>query len=203
MKIIETPAEKIFFTSDIHFGHRGILHFNKRPFKDEVEMDNTLIENWNNVVPKNGLVFVVGDIGETNNERIIEIFEQLNGSKILIRGNHDIIYREETLQKIFLEIYDLLDIKIYDQLGNKYQQIVLCHYPMFDWNNFHEGSWHLFGHLHTRQLMEFETLKTKLFAKQYDVGIDGNSFRPVSYYEIKNIIEKQLQNDNFKQSNYY
>lgn len=203
MKIIETPAEKIFFTSDMHFGHEKLLLFNNRPFKDAKEMDETFVYNWNNEVSKDGLVFVLGDIGETNDARIIEIFDQLQGTKILIRGNHDTIYKEETLKQIFSEIHSLHEIQIFDKQTSKYQEIVLCHYPMFDWNNFHEGSWHLFGHLHTRDLPEFKTLNARLFAQQYDVGVDNNNSTPLSYYQVKEIIERQIKDDSLKQSNYY
>ena len=202
-KKIDLPADKIYFTSDIHFGHKWLLDFNKRPFEDEKHMDEFLIQNWNNTVPCDGLVFVLGDIGITDDSYISDIFMQLNGQKILIRGNHDDIYSEETLESIFSEIYDLLEIQIYDTIEAKLQDIVLCHYPMFDWNNFFRGTWQLFGHIHTRNLAEFETVKNKLFPTQYDVGVDGNQFRPISFYEVKAIIEKQIQDTTFKQSNYY
>lgn len=203
MKIIEVSSDKIFFTSDTHFGHETLLHFNGRPYKDAEEMDAALIENWNAKVPVNGLVYVLGDIGETDDERIIEIFNQLNGSKVLIRGNHDVTYEKETLDRLFTEIYDLLEIEIFDPVESKLQKIILCHYPMFDWNNFHEGSWQLFGHIHTRGLSEFNTLKRRLFAQQYDVGVDGNQFSPISYNELREIIKKQITDNSFKQSNYY
>ena len=32
------------------------------------------------------------------------------------------------------------------------------------------------------------------FPTQYDVGVDNNNFRPISYYEVKNKIEEQLKN---------
>lgn len=203
MRTIDISANKIFFTSDIHFGHKWLLKFNKRPFEDEKAMDDVLIKNWNKVVPCDGLVFVLGDIGETSDERIVEIFNELTGTKILVRGNHDTIFKKESLQEIFLEIHDLLEIKVFDTSQSQFQEIVLFHYPMFDWNRFHEGSWQLFGHIHTRDMDEFKTLNARLFAQQYDVGVDGNNFRPVSYYQVKEIISKQMQDKSFKQSNYY
>ena len=200
--IIDLPSDKVFFTSDMHFGHRPLMKFNKRPFDDEQVMDQTLISNWNLKVPHDGLTFVLGDIGEVAEEYIAKIFKQLNGSKILIQGNHDCIYKQDTLDSIFEEVHLLLDITVSDSEESKGQKIVLCHYPLFDWDDFHEGSWHLFGHLHTRDIPEFEVLKGKLFPQQYDVGVDGNDFRPVSFREIKTIIAKQSTDSSFKQSNY-
>ena len=54
---------KYFFTSDTHFGHSNIIKFCNRPFKNAEEMDRVLIENWNNKVPEDGLVFHLGDFG--------------------------------------------------------------------------------------------------------------------------------------------
>lgn len=187
----------------MHFGQNGLLHFNQRPFPNAQEMDEVLIQNWNKVVPTDGLVFVLGDIGENTDDRIIHIFRTLNGQKILIKGNHDTYYKQEILQTIFTQIHNLHEIQIADPHTHQYQKIVLCHYPMFDWNNFFEGSWQLFGHLHTRNITEFKTLKTKLFAQQYDVGVDANNFTPLSYTQVKNIIHKQIEDKTFKQSNYY
>lgn len=203
MKKIDIPAEKVFFTSDMHFGHEGIIHFANRPYKTVEQMDETMIANWNEMVSSDSLVFVLGDIGFTGNDRIVEIFNQLKGIKILIKGNHDSNYKEDILNSIFEEIHDILYVRVTDDLISKFHYIVLCHYPMLDWQSSFRGSWQLFGHLHTRMLAEFDTFKTRLFSSQYDVGVDNNNFRPISFYEVKDIIEEQERSNNFKKSNYY
>ena len=53
--------QKVWFTSDLHLGHRNVIRFCDRPFKDEKEMGEKLIENWNNTVGENDIVFVLGD----------------------------------------------------------------------------------------------------------------------------------------------
>ena len=47
----------IFFTSDTHFGHEAIIKFCSRPFKDAHEMDEVMINNWNNKVGPDDLIF--------------------------------------------------------------------------------------------------------------------------------------------------
>ena len=79
----------------------------------------------------------------------------------------------------------------------------LCHYPMLDWQGSFKGSWQIFGHIQTRTLDEFDTLKTRLFASQYDVGVDNNNFRPISFHELKLLIQSQTENPIFKKTNYY
>jgi len=54
-------SSKIFFTSDTHFSHSNIIKFCDRPFSDVNEMNTALINNWNKVVPEDGIVFHLGD----------------------------------------------------------------------------------------------------------------------------------------------
>lgn len=203
MKTVETPAECVFFTSDLHFKHEWLMKFNQRPYATVKQMEESLIANWNSIVPPHGLTFVLGDIGFSGDDPIEEIFSRLNGEKILIMGNHDTHYDREVLKRIFSEIHELLYVQIFDPLTEKDFYIALSHYPMLDWKGSYRGAWQLFGHVHTRQLDAFETLKTHLFPSQYDVGVDNNNFRPVSFYEVKSILQRQKKDKRFKRSNYY
>ena len=54
-------GQKIWFTSDLHLGHRNVIRFCNRPFADEKGMGKSLIENWNNTVGDNDIVFALGD----------------------------------------------------------------------------------------------------------------------------------------------
>lgn len=80
---------KIFLIGDCHFGHRNIIKYCNRPFANVEEMTEGLIKNWNSVVGKNDIVYVVGDFALCGKQKIIEIGKQLNGRKRLILGNHD------------------------------------------------------------------------------------------------------------------
>lgn len=80
---------KIFLIGDTHFMHRNIIKYCNRPFANVEEMTETLIKNWNSVVGKNDIVYVVGDFALCGKQKIIEIGQRLNGRKRLILGNHD------------------------------------------------------------------------------------------------------------------
>ena len=100
---------KIFFTSDCHFNHANIIKYCNRPFYKESDlinghliftseeqkraragwMNQTIIENWNNLVSPDDLVFHVGDFSFGNSDTILELEKQLNGKIIHIEGNHD------------------------------------------------------------------------------------------------------------------
>lgn len=88
--------ENIFVISDLHFGHENIWKKFKmpdevtalRPFTSTVEMNETMIDNWNSVVGPKDLVLVLGDVAFSG---VVydEVMPQLAGDKYLIRGNHD------------------------------------------------------------------------------------------------------------------
>ena len=88
-----------FFTSDTHFFHDSLLGMNDfapRPFINVDEMNQTIINNWNNKVGENDIVYHLGDIAlyfvkpqRDAYQAILEILLQLHGHLILIKGNHD------------------------------------------------------------------------------------------------------------------
>lgn len=80
---------KILFCSDLHINHSAIIEYSKRPFKDVDEMNEALISNWNKEVSKDDIVFFLGDFAMGNRKLIPTILSRLNGTMILLQGNHD------------------------------------------------------------------------------------------------------------------
>lgn len=100
---------KDFFIADTHFGGEKIRRYENRPFESSAQMDERLIENWNAVVSPEDTVYVLGDFSDYGDSRKdAEILSKLQGSKILVMGNHD---RHRTPQEWreagFLECYSL------------------------------------------------------------------------------------------------
>ena len=83
-----SSGEELFFTSDTHFHHENIIKFCNRPFTDVQEMDNILVERWNEVVPVDATVFHLGDFAWGGYNVWKNVRERLNGEIILIKGNH-------------------------------------------------------------------------------------------------------------------
>ena len=189
MIIKEDQLEKLFFTSDQHFFHQNIIKFTNRPYANVSEMNWDLIEKYNNVVPEDGIVFLLGDISFTGNiQKINHIIHSLNGTKYLILGNHDYqnkINRRAILSS-FEDSFDLVEIMVEDPEMKSPQKIVMCHYPICFWNGQDRGSWHLYGHIHggPRTSSRDRLIEDKSLLR-YDVGVDNNNYAPISYNELK------------------
>ena len=79
-----------FFTADTHLGHTNIIKYCNRPFKSTSEMDATIINNINEVVKSDDILYHLGDFSLGNPGYIINYLERINCKKIrLILGNHD------------------------------------------------------------------------------------------------------------------
>jgi len=83
----------IYIIADTHFNHQNIIWFAHRPFKDVEDMNKTMIKNWNDTVNDDDLIIHLGDFVYGGIKKIKEIKNQLNGIMMLIKGNHDKMYR--------------------------------------------------------------------------------------------------------------
>jgi calcineurin-like phosphoesterase family protein len=104
MKIQINNKQNIFFCSDPHYGHVGIVRGTSswegkkgtRDFKTVEEHDNTLVNNINKTVGENDILFCLGDWSfgnyksSENVSNIRKFREKINCKNIhLILGNHD------------------------------------------------------------------------------------------------------------------
>jgi len=81
-----------FVVADTHFDHNNIIKYCLRPFirSWERQMNEVLINNWNNIVRPNDKVYFLGDLVYGRKSRPPRYFlEKLNGDIEFVRGNHD------------------------------------------------------------------------------------------------------------------
>ena len=55
-------AKRSFVISDTHLGHYNIIGYCDRPFETLEEMNETLIQNWNDAIKNNDTVYFLGDL---------------------------------------------------------------------------------------------------------------------------------------------
>lgn len=189
---INTTQTKVFFTSDTHFGHSNIIKYCQRPFNSAEHMDEVLISNWNEVVSPQDIVFHLGDFCFGSDKEWIKILQRLNGTKYLILGNHDLkkIANSNQIKDYFA------DINMQMRLVVDKQKMLLNHYPFLCFEGGYQNVWQLFGHVHSSKHstgLDKERL-VHLFPTQYDVGVDNNNYRPVSFAQVSQIITEQQAN---------
>ena len=195
MKVLNKDYKNIFVTSDTHFSHANIIKYCNRPFSNVDEMNQKLINNWNEIVSPDDLVFHLGDFQMLKDYSILsDKMNRLNGDKILIKGNHDYCTNEEYLNSGFKDVVQLWEGILFNT------KFVMCHYQMMTWNWSHQGSIHLYGHEHDRQqYIPNHELYSKLYIseKKYNVCVDANNYKPVNIKNIINILQNRNLNINF------
>ena len=167
----------IFYTADMHFGHRNVIKFDGRPFRDTEEMDEYIIERWNERVSDRDTVYILGDVCYRNAHPASWYLKRLKGHKYLITGNHEKAVLSEPNALKLLDGYDQIKT-IRD--GDK--QIVLCHYPMAEWPGLFQEAWHIYGHIHNNKTMTYE-LMAKL-KRALNAGCMINNYVPVTFDEL-------------------
>lgn len=173
---------ELYFTSDLHFGHKNIIDFCKRPFSDVNEMNQFIIDEWNKKVSDLDVVYLLGDVSFVSVNKTCNLLDQLKGEKYLIIGNHDKHFmKSDRFKDCFYGVYDYRELFIKDNLN-----ICLSHYPMSNWYNQRKGAWMLHGHTHGTR--NHEVTPTN---KILDVGYDTGHFL-YSVEDIAAYFEKQI-----------
>jgi calcineurin-like phosphoesterase family protein len=185
----------IWFTSDLHFCHNNILNYepDSRPFNTIEEMNETLVQKWNDKVSTEDTVYVLGDLSMGRVEVAIEYIKRLNGKIILIRGNHDTPKRIEAYKEIGIEVHDIF------YLPYKGRYFILCHFPIaneeFIRMVIEDNSEvvNLYGHVHSNAPVGYKD-------GTYHVGVDTNRLAPISIEQIWNECwpEKQMKQPEVK-----
>jgi calcineurin-like phosphoesterase family protein len=190
---IRADVRPVWFIADPHFYQESILKWKERDFKDVNHMNESMIEAWNEKIKsRNDLVFVLGDFCFGTKAQHLDLMDRLNGTKILVIGNHD-----SSIYGDWEKIDNLIDIKIYDDEYYNGQRVTLCHYPMLSWYGSHKGAWQLYGHVHGRltnkdMADDGWTLDGKISPRQLEVGADVTGLSPISWDEVKEKINEKI-----------
>lgn len=149
-----------YFSSDFHFGDDRLNLFGRDLIaNNSKEIDDLIIKNWNETVSEGDLAFILGDVAY-NREGLKKVSE-LNGTKILIRGNYDQQFTQQELSLYFDDICDDLTIYLDEE------PIYLNHYP----TNCKSNMFNITAHIHGTW---------KVQRNMINVGVDAWHFQPVS-----------------------
>lgn len=156
---------KVYFTSDLHFGHKNLLNFSpKRGGIDSESHDEWLIEEINKVIHKRDILWILGDVAfgnpgtkEKPREGWYHLSKvgQLHGTKKLVLGNHDDM-PIEAYQQYFQEIFGF----------KGYKGLWLSHAPIHP--NELRDRLNVHGHVHHHTIPD---------NKYYNVCVEENMIR--------------------------
>ena len=158
--------DKIFFIADTHFGDDNIRRYENRPFDTVEQMDEVIVKNWNSVVSDGDIVYLLGDFGAVGYEK--EILSKLNGTKYLVKGNHDEKSNDEYRDAGFKEVYDLPVI-----FRNFW---ILSHDSIYVNSNMPYAN--LFGHVHANPVVRDYS------SQHFCVCVERIDYTPVEFEEI-------------------
>jgi calcineurin-like phosphoesterase family protein len=172
----------IFFTSDEHFNHPEIIQYCCQPFKTLEEKQNLIIQNHNDLVNEDDVVYHLGDFSYrlASKEEIKNVLRKYKkvSKRILILGNHDLEFDYQSLsmyEGVFDEIYEVYVFKYKDLT------FCLCHDPCY----YQESQYDkicVCGHVHSL----FRTLPNRAV---FNCGVDVNNYYPVHIEEVLNSLK--------------
>lgn len=214
----------IWFSSDWHFSHSNICYgvsvwpdkeTTTRRFDTLHEMNKTLINNINNCVQQDDVLYFLGDWSFNGVDNVWKLRRRINCQTIhFILGNHDQYIKKNREVKILKEDVCLLDslnahieftkqfneqciisvqdlftsVSNYLEITIDKQIFILSHYPIDEWYEMDRGSIQLHGHCHH---MLDKTSITNIKYRRMDIGIDWKEFRPYSLEEILKIMNRR------------
>lgn len=191
------PEVNLWITSDTHFSHKNICRgttewrtpdgkipiSQTRDFSSIEKMNDTIVNNINDVVNQEDILIHLGDWSFGGFEQIRKFWDRIICKNIhLVLGNHDhhIENNRGGTQGLFKSVshYNTLEIGQF--------KFRLMHYPISSWDGLNKGVMHLHGHCHLPNHLKFGV------GQRMDVGMDGHpEFRP---YNVMDEIIPVLRN---------
>jgi calcineurin-like phosphoesterase family protein len=202
MKIVLEKGQRLFFTSDTHYGHSNICSATTnwtgaenmtRKFSSLDKMNDELVFWINQRVGENDILFHLGDWSFGGFENIEEFRNRIVCKNIhLVLGNHDehIDRNKDNIQRLFTSVnhYINLDLRRPSMKGkgqmDKYRFICM-HFPIASWDGMNNGVMHLHGHVHLPKHQRIGN------GRSLDVGVDGNDLEPISLDEVLSLLKNQ------------
>ena len=159
----------IWFTADHHFFHDNIIKYENRPFDTVSEMNRYMIEQWNEYIDEEDVVYVLGDFSFGKTGITKQLVDKLNGYKYFVIGSHDAGVGS-MINRGFDGIFP--EMAIIDINGT---EVRMQHEP-----NYYDKGIYLCGHVHGK----WKEMTNEMSGININVGVDVRDFRPVSLHQV-------------------
>lgn len=197
---LDSKKQRIWFTSDLHYGHGKSFIIDPRKYKTLTEAMDDTRHKWKQYVSPQDIVINLGDqivgAGPNTTQYVHDLLALPCAHQYFLFGNHNAgmydLYTEsmksaghDTYEyEIFpwsLSTYPFTFLKDLTEIIIDHTHVVLCHYPIASWNHVSKGAYMLHGHCHGN-------LKDDKTLKRLDIGWDWKN-RPVEWAEIVRELE--------------
>ena len=128
------------FIADLHLGHENMTK--RRGFSTVEEHDEHIIAQWNSVVHKRDVTYILGDVTMEKSSPY-PLLDRLNGIKHIVLGNHD---RRQDTKKLF---------EYAESVGGmiNYKGVFLTHCPIHSDELDYGIGKNIHGHIHDKVVM--------------------------------------------------
>jgi len=147
------------FISDLHFGHRNLAQ-SLRGFQDEFYHDEHIIDQWNRVVGKKDITYILGDITMEKKDYYFQL-DRLNGKKYVVLGNHDLIQHVPELLKYVEKVGGMVE----------YKGHILTHCPIHE-SELRNWEKNIHGHIHASKIPDSRYINVSFDVLQYPRTLD-------------------------------
>jgi len=167
---------QVRFIADLHFGHKFMAEH--RGFESIEAHDEYVIKQWNSVVHKRDITYILGDITMEKNDSY-PLLNRLNGMKKVVLGNHD---KASDVPELLEYVNSVCGMA-------KYKGVFLTHCPIHPMEMDYRVRHNIHGHIHENLVMRPVTLfGFKLFERvdrrYHCVSCEHVDFKPKSLEEL-------------------
>ena len=168
-----------FFTADLHFGHNNVINFKNtdgtkaRDFATVQDMEDAMVQMHNEIVKPTDKVYMLGDIAF--NARGLDKVKQMNGIKILVKGNHD----QLKLNKYVDVFKDVRGCHVMNGL-------VFTHIPIHV-DQLGRFGCNVHGHLHMNRVMQGDKIDPRFLC----VSVEHTDLKPIEFEDMVDRIVAQ------------
>lgn len=184
-----------FVISDLHIGHDNILEYCRGEFGTLDHMHEVMIERWNSVVGPNDTAIILGDVTIGPWKKALPVFEQLNGTKHLIMGNHDTA-SIDVLMDWFGHIHSIGQCWLrkptnWAKGSHDGSRAVFTHVPVHP-QCMDRWDYNVHGHLHAKLVRAKDNDSTPIDARYINVSCEQLDYAPIRVQNLFSVTEKEI-----------
>ena len=159
------------FIADLHLGHENMAK--RRGFSTVEEHDEHIIAQWNSVVHKRDVTYILGDVTMEKSSPY-PLLDRLNGIKHIVLGNHD---RRQDTKKLF---------EYAESVGGmiNYKGVFLTHCPIHSDELDYGIGKNIHGHIHDKVVMKMLDGWEVPDERYFCVSCEQVDYKPKSLEEL-------------------